>query len=67
MQNPFSTVALLAMGVAFQCGAEVPVQPQHNAQEHVSEDSGIVRFHGSVFASPLCADDARAHSGCRDG
>ena len=52
MQNPLSTVALLAMGVAFQCGADVPAQPQHNAQEHVSEDSGIVRFHGSVFASP---------------
>ena len=52
MQNPLFTVALLAMGVAFQCGADVPAQPQHSAQEHVREDSGIVRFHGTVFASP---------------
>lgn len=52
MQNPFPCIALLAMGVTFQSWAEVPVQPQHNAQEQVGEDSGIVRFHGSVFASP---------------
>lgn len=48
MQNPFPYLALLAMGVTFQSWADVPPQSQHNA----SEDSGIVRFHGSVFASP---------------
>ncbi|WP_336221748.1 fimbrial protein [Citrobacter amalonaticus] len=52
MQNPFPYIALLVMGMTFQCGANVPVQPQHLAQENVGEDSGIVRFHGSVFASP---------------
>lgn len=52
MQNPFPYVALLALGVAFQSWADVPAQSQHRAQGHASEDSGIVRFHGSVFASP---------------
>lgn len=52
MQNPFPCIALLAMGVTFSSSADVPVQPQHNALEQVGEDSGIVRFHGSVYASP---------------
>ena len=52
MQNRFPCIALLAMGATFSGLADVPVQPQHNAQQQTGEDSGIVRFHGSVFASP---------------
>lgn len=44
MQNPLSTVALLAMGVAFQCGADVPAQPQHNAQNMSAKIAALSGF-----------------------
>jgi len=52
MRNQFPLFALLAMGVTFQAWADVPLQAAHKNQDHASKDGGIVRFHGSVFASP---------------
>lgn len=52
MRNHFPLLALLTLGITFQALADVPIQSAHNDQDHASEDGGIVRFHGSVFASP---------------
>lgn len=52
MQNRFALCAFLALGVVFQAQSTVPQLPQHQDRDHAGEDGGIVRFHGSVYASP---------------
>ena len=52
MQNRFALCAFLALGVVFQAQSTVPLLPQHQDRDHAGEDGGIVRFHGSVYASP---------------
>lgn len=52
MQNRLSLFAILVAGISFQALAESAISPQSNDPDHVKEDSGIVRFHGNVFASP---------------
>jgi P pilus assembly protein, pilin FimA len=52
MRNRFSLLALLAIGITTQAWSDTALLPQHNDQDHSGEDSGVVRFHGSVFASP---------------
>ncbi|NDJ55757.1 type 1 fimbrial protein [Enterobacteriaceae bacterium 4M9] len=52
MQNKLPLFAILAAGVSFQAMADISVSPLHSDPDHIKEDSGIVRFHGNVFASP---------------
>lgn len=52
MRNRYSLFALLALSIAAQAWSDTPLTPQHNDGDHSGEDSGVVRFHGSVFASP---------------
>lgn len=52
MRNRYSLIALLTLSIAANAWASTPLLPLHNDQDHSGEDSGIVRFHGSVFASP---------------
>lgn len=52
MQNRLALCAFLALGVVFQAQSTVPLLPQHQDRDHAGEDGGIVRFHGSVYASP---------------
>ncbi|WP_058910658.1 fimbrial protein [Entomohabitans teleogrylli] len=52
MQNRLLLLALIASGVSFSALADIPLQPQHYNQGQRVEDSGIVHFHGSVYASP---------------
>ncbi|KNC95731.1 fimbrial protein [Trabulsiella odontotermitis] len=52
MPHKLPLLALLALGVTFQTCADVPLLPSHNNRDSASEESGIVRFHGYVYASP---------------
>ncbi|KFB98748.1 MrfE family protein [Trabulsiella guamensis ATCC 49490] len=51
MPNKLPLLALLAVGVTFQTCADSPLLPSPTTQDRVGEESGIVRFHGSVYAS----------------
>ncbi|HEM6801136.1 fimbrial protein [Citrobacter koseri] len=52
MQIQIRLYVLLAASVMFQASADIPRLPQYYTSEHSSEDSAVVRFHGSVLASP---------------